>query len=70
MGACLTTSHKIERRSAVTYYPEQKDPDFRVQVFLGGSASSSLYMSVDYAREFAQQILAALPADDREVVEA
>ena len=42
-------------------YKAQSRPDWEVQICLGTSYAS-LYMSVEDARQFARDILAALPA--------
>lgn len=47
--------------SDVRYSPRPTHPDYEVQIFLGGSSYHTMYMSVEDARTFAQQILAALP---------
>jgi hypothetical protein len=44
----------------VRYKPRPEDPSWEIQIFLG-SSFQTLYMSVEDAREFAQDILAALP---------
>lgn len=65
----LSSGYTAKRPAEVRYLPSAKNSDMQVQVFLG-DAHHTLYMSVDEARDLATQILAALPADDREVVEA
>lgn len=62
MSLHVSSTYDTARPSDVRHYPGQKDKDFAVQVFLGGDARHSIYMSVETAREFAQQILDVLPA--------
>lgn len=58
----LTQSHTAQRPVEVHYYPGfDNGPEMQVQVFLG-SAHQSLYMTVEEARDFAEKILAAIPA--------
>lgn len=61
----LNMSHSTDKRNHVRHYPG-RDDDYAVQVFFGNDANFSLYMSVEQARQFALDLLAALPA----VVEA
>lgn len=51
-----------DQPSDVRYSTRPQDPGYEVQIFLGGSSFHTLYMSVEEARQFAQQILQALPA--------
>jgi hypothetical protein len=60
----LAMAHDTIRKVEVGYLPSTESPDFRVQMFLG-SSHHTLYMSVEDARQFAQDILAVLPADRR-----
>jgi hypothetical protein len=56
----LSQSHSTDRPAEIYVYP-QRDDDFQVQVFFG-TASHSLYMTLDEARKFASDLLAALPS--------
>ena len=57
----LTMANTAERAPEVRYHPGSSDEGMAVQAFLG-SSYQSLYMTVDEARSFAEQILAAVPA--------
>lgn len=56
----LTQGYTAERPAEVMFYPEAKNDDMAVQVFLGNS-SSALYMSADEARDLATKIIASVP---------
>jgi hypothetical protein len=59
----LTMTHDTEQSISVQHLPGSASEDFRVQIFLG-SSFQTLYMSVEEARQFAQDILAALPVTE------
>lgn len=65
----LSSGYTAKRPAEVRCYDQRNGSDMQVQVSLGDS-NHTLCMSVDEARDFAQQILAALPADDRDEVAA
>lgn len=61
----LTTSYKTDQVTKVWFLSGRND-SYEVQVFLGGSARQTLYMTAEYARAFAQQILDVVPAPAEE----
>jgi hypothetical protein len=60
----LSISSSTDEPFQVRYSERPDTPDWEVQVFLG-SSFRTLYMSVEDAREFAQDILAVLPSGGR-----
>jgi hypothetical protein len=59
----LSMSNTAERAPEVRFHPRPDNRDWEVQIFLG-SSFQTLYMSVEEARQFAQDILAALPVTE------
>lgn len=58
----LSTGYTADRPAEVRYYPTVQDSDMAVQVFLGNSFHT-LYMNVEEARQFARDLLAAIPVE-------
>lgn len=56
------THSSTGKRNHVRHYPG-RDDDYAVQVFFSDDAHFSLYMGVEEARQFANDILAALPVE-------
>lgn len=57
----LSMSNSTEEPFKVRYSERPATRDWEIQIFLG-SSFQTLYMSVEDAREFAQQILDVVPA--------
>lgn len=56
----LSQTHSTDERIEVRHHADV-DPNWAVQVFFG-SSYSTLYLTVEEARQFAADILAVLPA--------
>jgi hypothetical protein len=59
----LSMGHSSEQAAEVRFHPRPDNRDWEVQIFLG-SSFQTLYMSVEEARRFAQDILAVLPVTE------
>lgn len=57
----LNVSHHTNKPHDINVHPDKGD--YAVQVFIGGSAYIDLYMSVEEARQFANDLLSALPVE-------